>query len=173
MGGVPRNAAEQNAAEQNAAERDAWNGTWQNGTWRDDDNYSLVSLWGLGRDHRTVAWAPGGDGLVENRRALESGTAARATTLFGSDPNPATPHKRDAPGNGVTAPDPRLSSIAHPAGVTGLAHERSVPRNAPKGFRATSTGMNGTTGQWRRHPAEIVSDDRLALKSGTVNHAIR
>jgi hypothetical protein len=35
---------------------------------------------GGGRDHRIVAWAPGGDGLVVNRRALKSGTAIEATT---------------------------------------------------------------------------------------------
>jgi hypothetical protein len=35
--------------------------------------------------------APGRNGLVPNRRAPKSGTAARATTLFGSFPKQATP----------------------------------------------------------------------------------
>jgi hypothetical protein len=43
-----------------------------------------------GRDHRIVAQAPGRDGLIPNRRAPASGTAARATTELGSSPNPAT-----------------------------------------------------------------------------------
>jgi hypothetical protein len=46
------------------------------------------------RDHRIVAWAPGGDGLVEIRRAPTSGTAVNATTVFGSDRNPATPARK-------------------------------------------------------------------------------
>jgi hypothetical protein len=37
-----------------------------------------------------VAWAPGSDGLVQNRRAAQSGTAASATTGFGSSAHPAT-----------------------------------------------------------------------------------
>jgi hypothetical protein len=50
----------------------------------------VVNLRGMGRDHRIVAWVPGCDGLVVNRRALKPGTAVHATTLFGSDPDPAT-----------------------------------------------------------------------------------
>ena len=43
-------------------------------------NCPVVALGIEGRDHRMVAWAPGGDGLVVDRRALESGRAAEATT---------------------------------------------------------------------------------------------
>jgi hypothetical protein len=40
----------------------------------------VVALLVEGRDHRIVTRAPGGDGLVVNRRALKSGTVVRATT---------------------------------------------------------------------------------------------
>jgi hypothetical protein len=55
-----------------------------------EGSYVLRVMEGRVRDHRIVAWAPGGDGLVEIRRAPKSGTAATATTIFGSDANPAT-----------------------------------------------------------------------------------
>jgi hypothetical protein len=44
------------------------------------------------RDHRIVASAPGRDGLVEDERAPASGTAVRATTVFGT-------HSQHLPGS--------------------------------------------------------------------------
>jgi hypothetical protein len=43
-------------------------------------NHPVVALLVEGRDHRIVAWAPGSDGLVVNRRALQPGTAVKAAT---------------------------------------------------------------------------------------------
>jgi hypothetical protein len=40
----------------------------------------VIALLVEGRDHRIVAWASGGDGLVVNRRALKPGTTIRVTT---------------------------------------------------------------------------------------------
>jgi hypothetical protein len=53
-------------------------------------NYPVVTPL-LMMDHRIVAWAPGGDGLVANGRAPASGTAARATP--GSVVPPSRPRR--------------------------------------------------------------------------------
>jgi hypothetical protein len=65
-----------------------------------------------GRDHKLIAQAPTSDGLVVNRRAPASGTAARATTEFGSSANPTGPlRKGSARPRGpprMAGTDPRL-----------------------------------------------------------------
>ena len=65
------------------------------------------------RDHRIVAWAPGGDGLVEIRRAPEPGTAVNATTVFGSDPHPATPVRKGWDGTMRLHPSPQRGGRGH------------------------------------------------------------
>jgi hypothetical protein len=52
--------------------------------------------------------APGRNGLVPNGRASKPGTAARATTKFGSDPNPATSTRARTTRAGLTYEIARL-----------------------------------------------------------------
>jgi hypothetical protein len=139
MSRVPRNAG----AGRESGKREAGSGTLNGGR----QLFVVKLLGGWGRDHRIVAWAPGWDGLVVNRRALEPGTAIKATTIFGSDPNPATPASAGVRRMGVAATETRLEvdSPGRPR-RPGSPNARCVPRNAPKGFRATSPGQDGCRG---------------------------
>jgi hypothetical protein len=64
---------------------------------------------GVGRNGTTAGRvAPGNDGLVQNRRAPQPGTAAKATTEFGSSAHPATLPGCGVVANGWTAREIRL-----------------------------------------------------------------
>jgi hypothetical protein len=80
--------------------------------------------------------APGGNGFLPNRRACKSGTAVRAATLFGSEPNPATPTPARTMRAGSTRQKPSSSGGCGSARVGDGAPTRRVrlcarvPRNA-------------------------------------------
>jgi hypothetical protein len=82
--------------------------------------------------------APGRNGLVPNRRAPRSGTAARVTALFGSIPSRPRPHVRGRrePGRHTRQPDPSATrsgpSRGRRANETGSARDR-VPQCAESG----------------------------------------
>jgi hypothetical protein len=98
---------------------------------------------GGARDHRIVAWAPGGDGLVEIRRAPTSGTAANATTVFGSEPHPATPVRKEKLRRKRPHPRPqpegRGQSYDGDQGAPTRAElrGRATPGNSATAFRGT------------------------------------
>jgi hypothetical protein len=99
------------------------------------------------RDHRTVAQAPGRDGLVENRRAPASGTAVYATTVFGSSANaPPSPQARtdvnggDYPGRRdgwARASGYRVSGTARPSRT--LPDQIDTTGPAPEAEQASAT----------------------------------
>jgi hypothetical protein len=86
-------------------------------------------VWRVGTTARRVA--PGSNGLLENRRAPASGTAAHATPRFGSAPNPATPARR-------------------PGRCSWRNHTRSPDHEA--GRRATRAGNGAPTGRQPTRP---------------------
>jgi hypothetical protein len=89
-------------------------------------------VWGGGGGNATTAGrvAPSRGGLVENGPVPASGTAARVTTGFGSEPNPATPHAGGDVGTGVDTPE-RPADVRTQAGP---GRERRANEN-----RATGT----------------------------------
>jgi hypothetical protein len=83
--------------------------------------------------HRMVAQAPGSGGLVENWRALKSGTAAHATPGVGRAPNLAT-----TPGDGDDAPGRTRARPAAEAGQAAAGRGRHAHRSRPAGDHRTA-----------------------------------
>jgi hypothetical protein len=120
-------------------------------------------------DHRIVAWAPGGDGLVVDGRAPTSGTAARATTGDGSDTNPATSAPAGSTRAGVASRQassrPRLASAPVGDGApTGPFHDQ-----------IDVTGLGEIEHRWRRHDHANVGAARglIVPRSGSAPSAGR
>jgi hypothetical protein len=104
----------------------------------------VVTAGSRNSDHRIVAQAPDRNGLVGNSRAPASGTATRATTVFGSSPNATrsptervdadgsdSPRRRDRRGGGIPVPGCR--------GRRAQA-ERFVTRSTPRLFDPLARG---------------------------------
>ena len=107
--------------------------------------------------------APDRNGLVPNRRAPKSGTAARATTMFGSDPNPAmsTRARTTRAGRHTRQPGSCATRSGPSRGRRANETDWSRPRSAERAEASSASGRKLSTRRNRRkcYPAKNISVD--------------
>jgi hypothetical protein len=124
---------------------------------------AILDAWvAVGDGNGTTAspYAPGRNGLVANGRASKSGTAARATTEFGSDPNPAIFTRARTTRAGLTHEIARLVRDAvRPE--PGTARQRN--RSAERAEAGSASGRKLST-RTRSTPL-LSAEDRITMVS--------